>query len=320
LVSLFTLPATAHATDYLSRGNDHYRNGDFTKAISAYRAALSNNENPALCWFNLGNALYQSKSPHKAIPCYEAAVVEEPGFVRAWQNLGILYYELEDYGACIAALDHVLAQEPENKTALSVLAAAHKEVADLGMAAVYLERTIALDSSMSEAYLMLYDIARLTGDSREALDWLQKYPDNGSRIYDVLLLSSDLLVQQGDTTRALSALRRCTQMKPERSQGWLDLISLLQRMNATFSALLEAEKVVTGSEPLVPVALSAGRIAFEAGYYDKAERFYATAYHEGHADGVAGLGNLLLAYQRLDDHDGVQRVNEILKTHKENRQ
>ncbi|NLE01396.1 MAG: tetratricopeptide repeat protein, partial [Fibrobacter sp.] len=74
--------------DYLSKGNDFYRQGDYANAINYYQKAIKNNENPALSWFNLGNAFYQKKNPQKTISCYEIALTEAPEFARCWVNLG----------------------------------------------------------------------------------------------------------------------------------------------------------------------------------------------------------------------------------------
>lgn len=314
LVACTLLPGVGmlHAQEYLTQGNQHYQNGEYTKAITAYRKAVENRENPALAWFNCGNAWYQLDSIHKAIPCYKAAVVEEPGFVRAWQNLGMLYYEQQDYGGCIAALEHVLSLGEKNNTVLTILGAAHKDLEQYSDAAVYMEQAIERDSSIHDAYLMLYDIARATGDTKEALYWLQRYPQSGSRYYDVLLIKGELLTTFGDTAAALAAYRKSTALKPDRQQAWSELITLMHRMGATYSALLEAEKALTQVKNPVYPALLAGRIAFEAGYYPKAEQFYLLPYEKGHADGVTGLSNLLLAYRRYNDVRGMQRITRLL--------
>jgi superkiller protein 3 len=312
ILILLTAAFNAQASTYLEQGNMHYKNGAFDKAIELYYKAIDNNENPALSWYNLGNAYYQTNKQHRAIPCYKAAVVEEPGFFKAWQNLGVLYYDQQDFGACIAALEYVRTSEPENVHALSILAASYKELRQYGNAIVCLEQVLEKDSTISDAYLMLYDITSSLGDEKTALTWLRKYPSDAPQQYNVNLTTGKLLCHLGDTSAALAAFRRCTKLKPDRFQGWFELIALLHTMGASYAAILEAERALNSNNTLKQIALQAGRISFENGYYDKAEHFYLTAYTQGHPDGVAGLGNCLLIYKRYGNREGMARIRKIL--------
>jgi hypothetical protein len=83
-------------------------------------------------------------------------------------------------------------------------------------------------------------------------------------------------------------------------------------MGASYAAILEAERALDINNTLKQIALQAGRISFENGYYDKAEHFYLTAYTQGHPDGVAGLGNCLLVYERYGNREGMARIRNIL--------
>ncbi len=297
---------------FLEQGNDYYRKGNYESAAKAYRRAVSNKENPALAWYNLGNALYQNGSPEKAVSCYKSAVVNAPGFIKGWQNLGTLYYDLGDFGACISVLEHLLILDKDNPAPIPVLAAAYKEAEGYGQAAVYMEKAIENNPEFSEAYLMLYDIAIESGDKKEALEWLEKYPQNKSRWYDVNIIRSGLYAETGDTLAALGVLRRTIKKEPEKGLAWRELVSLLHRTGRTYSALLEAERALERVKDPISLVLYSGRLAFKAAYYNKAELFYRVACEYGHADGVTGLSNLLLFYNRHNDEGGIKRIENIL--------
>jgi tetratricopeptide (TPR) repeat protein len=311
-VMLISTCRAAQPGGYLSQGNDYYREGDYDKAVASYRNAIDNSENPALSWFNLGNAYYQGGTFRNAVSCYETAVMHAPDFARGWINLGVLYYELQDFGACIAALEKALTLNSEDAMVYSVLASAHKDLEQYGSAAIYLEKVLEIDSTLSDAILMLYEIARLTGDRKEAQAWLSKYPEKGGRFYDVQILSGDLLLEKGDTAAALAVFRTCTRFAPERTRGWISLVNLLHRLDADYTALEEARMALESTPPAVGLALLAGRIAFDGGYYDKAEFFFTTAYRGGHPDGVVGLGNLTAIYNRFGDNAGITRIKAVL--------
>lgn len=301
------------ATDYLSEGNDYYRQGDCKKAIELYKKALDNDENPALGWFNLGNAQYQCGTFYKAVSCYELAVSHAPDFTRGWKNLGTLYYELHDYGACISALQKAMLLDKSDPVVYLLLASAYKDMENYSLSTIYLEMALEIDSTNYDAILMLYEMARLTGDSKEAFTHLMKYPEKGARFYDVKLLLGELYLEKNDTSSALAAFRFCTHYKPQRKQAWIELVKLLNQMNVAYTALEEALKALEIHTSFVDLALLAGSIAFNGGYYDKAEKFFTIAYRDGHPDGVVGLGNLTTVYNQYGDNSGVMRINSILR-------
>ena len=305
----------SYAAGYLEKGNDHYRNGAFKKAINAYRMAISAGENRALALFNMANASYQSEDLAAAAANYELSVADAPDFARCWRNLGIMYYELGDCGAAVAALERVLDLEGDSSvTVLLVLASAHKDLEHYGVAATFLERAVERDSTVDEAFLMLYEIARRTGDRSEALGWLGRYPVNGRRYYDVLLLTGELQLEQGDTAAALATFRGSTRIDARRGSGWFKLVNLLYRMDAAFTALEEARTAVASVERPENLCLLAGRIAFEGGYYRRAEDFYERCIRSGHPDGFIGMNNLHAVYERLGDTGGKQRIQQLTDT------
>ena len=309
---LLILCSFVHGTSYLDEGNQLYRDGKYEKAIISYRKAISNNENPALSWFNLGNALYQTGSIQKSISCYETAVEYAPDFMKGWQNLGILYYELEDYGACISALEHVLAHDSLTSMLYSLLAASHKALEHYSSATLYLERVLEKDSTSNDAILMLYDISRSTGDIPEALSWLSRYPPNEPRHNDILLITGKLQLEQGDTTGALALFRQLTRQSPGTMRGWIELVNILHGMNAHYAAVCEAFEAVEHHQSFTGLAQLGGRIAFEAGYYDKAEYFFSVLHKNRHPDGVVGLGNLYNIYTRQGEKTGTSRITSLL--------
>jgi|GEM_PF-6677883 len=303
--------------EFLTKGNDCYRRGEYAQAAKFYDTATTKGENPVFSWFNLGNALYQSGDAHKAISCYETAVANGPEFVRGWINLGVLYYELQDYGACIAALENALDLNDSDAMTLSLLAAAHKELEHYGTAATFLEKAIEADSSLYDAYFLLYNIAKVTGDNREAARWLSKYPEKGGRYYDVLFLSGELSLESGDTAAALAAFRKCVSVRPSRIQGHMALVRILNNMNAPFTALMEADNGLEKDSSSVELALLAGQIAFDNGYYEKSENYFRRAFSKGDANAVVGLGNLLAVYEKYGDSQGKQRIKAALDNDRE---
>lgn len=301
---------------FLQQGNQYYQADQNRKAITSYRQAIQAGENPTLAWYNMGNAWYQLDKKIEALTSYRMAVTEAPDFAQGWKNLGILYHEMEDHAACIAALEHARRFGVKDRTTLTLLAISYKALENYGQAVVLLEQVLQQDSSFQEGWLLLFDIAQTLGDTCEALAQLEHYPLTGNRYYEVSLLRGRILSEAGRHTEALAVFRECVRSQPERPQAWLEVVHLLGIMEAAWSALLEADRVMDSGSEFMPVILAAGRIAMHSGFVDKAEAYYRRAWNEGMAEGAMGLSNLMFIYQRQGDTRGWERLNKLLSASK----
>lgn len=77
-------------TDFFTRGNAAYRDGDMAAAASAYeRLVESGVENPEV-FYNLASAYYHGEDVGRAVLNYERAIGLDPGFKAASRALGIV--------------------------------------------------------------------------------------------------------------------------------------------------------------------------------------------------------------------------------------
>ena len=101
----------------LRKGNEAYREKDFSRAEAEYNSALDK-ENSARGNYNLGNALYEKGDFEGAGKRYEeAATLSDDVTVqsRAYRNLGDSYYQRQDYEKAVESYKQSLRLAPDDR-------------------------------------------------------------------------------------------------------------------------------------------------------------------------------------------------------------
>ena len=105
---------------YVRRGNQLFRKGDFAKAALEYQKALSANENNTQAIYNLGVAALQQGNDSLAIEQFKMAGKREPNKFRkaqAFHNIGVVMQMHRQYGEAIEAYKEALRNNPaDNET------------------------------------------------------------------------------------------------------------------------------------------------------------------------------------------------------------
>ncbi len=296
----------------LHKANKYYKNGEFQKAIKAYRQAIKRGENPALAYFNIGNTYYQLDSSAKAIVSYQASIEEAPEFFRARLNLGILYYNLDDMAAAAATLEAASALEPENTQALLILASTYTNLEEYSLAVPILEDILEKEPSSDQCYFLLYEINHIIGDHVEAKQWLEQYPKNGNRVADTYQLLGELAEEEENIEQAVFYYNQLITSAPKRKWTHYQLVRVLHAGGNTLTALQQTETALEKFSDFSDLALLAGNIAFEEKYFRQAEKFYDKAYSLGNAGGLVGLQNLLQHYTMMSDNENAAHINDLI--------
>ncbi len=104
----------------IKKGNDAYRENEYSKAADAYsEAAKLNPKNPAAL-FNLGNATYKADKKEEAIAAYEEAIEQLNAPVEkgnAYYNKGVVLQNDKKLPECIEAYKNALKLDPANEDA-----------------------------------------------------------------------------------------------------------------------------------------------------------------------------------------------------------
>lgn len=95
--------ATAKASpNYVASQNNlaniYVLNGEYEKAVEAYKTAIKLNPQYSFSYYNLGYTLRMLKRYEEAIPILETAIKLNPNYWQSYEQLGGVYYELGKFG------------------------------------------------------------------------------------------------------------------------------------------------------------------------------------------------------------------------------
>jgi|WetSurMetagenome_2_1015567.scaffolds.fasta_scaffold33827_2 tetratricopeptide (TPR) repeat protein len=289
---LFFWIAAVHAGPALDSANALYTKGKLPASITMYKKALSEGENPVLCYFNCANAYFQLDSLSRALTFYRQCINTAPDFVKARLNLAIIYYMLGDLGRCIAASKETLRLDPENEKMRLVLAAAFEKSGAIPEAATEYEYIAKKYPEKTETYLALGEIYRNLNDYEMAIQWLSEYPHTGQNYPYVLLLIADIYDQADDLPRALFYLQKSLDADKKNKNTFFRIVQTQKRMGNDFVALETALEGMRLFPDFADLAIEAGNIAFNRGKLEEAEFCYSKAYALGSPGAVVGLENV----------------------------
>ena len=297
-ITLFLLLTTQVIASNLDRANSLYTSGNMKEAISLYRKALTEGENPALCYFNMANAYFQIDSIPQSITFYKAALSYAPDFHRGYLNLSIAYFSLDDPGACIAAVKRALEYEPSDQKALLILAASYRKVKAFPEAIATFRQILSLNPEHEDSYIAIAEMYRELDDPEEAIMWLCRYPESGKNQEFVFLMLSDLYEQQNRIDKALFSARKAFGEKPQNRWTLYRICLLLEKQGNYLVALEEAQAGMGLFPEFSELALIAGNLSFKLDKLAKAEHYYTLARQLGNAGAVTGLENIRVVRRR----------------------
>jgi hypothetical protein len=91
-------------------------------------------------------------------------------------------------------------------------------------------------------------------------------------------------------------------------------VSLLAGQQTVLLALEEADGALAKHSDFGEMALLAGSIATEAGFLDRASRYFMRAWEQGLADGLVGLQNLVALYSEKGEMTSASELTAQIGT------
>ena len=129
--SFTALLQAQQANNYIQKGNEAYRKGDYEAAVEQYKSALRKEPQNNTARFNLANALQRQNQGAAAAKNYDD-IIEQPdaGSLKAASsyNKGLAYLQQKDLPKAIAAFESSLKQDPTDEDARENLQKALNEL------------------------------------------------------------------------------------------------------------------------------------------------------------------------------------------------
>lgn len=131
ILILFAYTATAQDDkELVKKGNDAYKKRDYPTAIDAYSKAAQMNPDNQAAIYNLGSALYKNGDSSKAVTAYDMAVKSAKlplDKSNAYYNKGVVYHNSKRLPECIEAYKNALRINPNDEDARQNLQKALQE-------------------------------------------------------------------------------------------------------------------------------------------------------------------------------------------------
>ena len=198
------------AADYLKRGNKHYEDQQFQKALSDYNKAINLNPENALTYKRRGILFINLGRKEEALLDYDKAIDLEPEDVEAYNNRGLLFKDLR-----------------RNKEALSDY-----------------NKAIDLDSEYGSAYSNRGFLFEDLGRKEEALSDYNKAIDLNSEYFGTYINRGILYNVLGRKEEALSDYNKAIDLDSENAHAYNNRGNLLYELGRKEEALLDFIKAI----------------------------------------------------------------------------
>jgi tetratricopeptide (TPR) repeat protein len=101
------------ATGYLNRGAEHYKQGNYDKAIADFDKAIALDPNDVAAYINRGSAYVRKGQMEKAIADYDQAIDIAPDYAEAYTGRGAILYVEKAYEEAIEDFTQAIEVNPE---------------------------------------------------------------------------------------------------------------------------------------------------------------------------------------------------------------
>ncbi len=269
----------SEAKKWTDKGKKYNDNGDYDKAINAYKHALKINPRYDVAWFRLGYAYSKIDLYDKSIEAYKHAIDIDPKDKYSWFNMGIDYYNKKDYERAIYSYKRGLEIDPKNNSALRRLGDIYKKKKDYNKAIECYEKSTLLDLKNRETWVSLGEVYIDT----------KRYND------------------------AIQAFKEALKIDPKNKSVW-NYLGIIYRKKGKFDKSINAYKSAIQIDSEFDVAWSnLGRSYDSIKEYDKAIKSYKRALEINPENKVA-FNNLALAYISKRDYDkAIEIYKHIIK-------
>jgi tetratricopeptide (TPR) repeat protein len=206
-------PGSVRAWELL--GSAYVNNGEFDKAIDAYRNAVKINPDSSQYWVELALLYGRTGQRDKEIESYRIAVRNNPEFAGAWYKLAIVYRDAAQFDNALEASQQVIRISPGNISAWMLTGYSYGKLGKQDKAIDSYLQAILYDHYSSDAYVCLgiaYNNARREREEAEAYQQaLRIKPDESAALFNL----GHYYLGHGDKEKAMDYYSRLKNVDPE---------------------------------------------------------------------------------------------------------
>lgn len=261
--SIFLLSAcSGKNNDSYQLGIKHYKNGEYTEAVSAFESAISTDKSNENYYINLGMTYIELGQYEKALEQFSLALELKPDNKEIHRGMGIAYLGIKDYERALSSF-------------ASALSYANGKVGDLEFDILDYRGIAEVKSGMYTEAIDTYSIL-ITIDYHTAYHYFLRG--------NVYLLLDDLESAENDFEKAI-------ELTPSDYKLYLDIYQGLYE-NHPNVAKKYLEKALLANPPKKDDSLNLGKIYYYLGDYDNSITSLAKAKEKGNSEAILFLGKI----------------------------
>ncbi|NTW52798.1 MAG: tetratricopeptide repeat protein [Chlorobiaceae bacterium] len=180
-------PSSVRAWELL--GSAYANNGEFNKAIVAYRQAVTINPDSAQYWLELGLLFGKTGQRAEQADAYRASVHINPDYAGSWYNLAVVYRDASQFKQAIDASKQVIRINPAHVPALLIQGYAYGKLGQQVREIDAYLQALRIDEFSSDVYVCLgvaYSNVHREGDEVKAYEQaLQVKPDDAAALFNL---------------------------------------------------------------------------------------------------------------------------------------
>lgn len=137
---------------YNNFGNVYLKNGNYEKAMEAYKTAIRLNPNLAGAHNDLGNLYGRLNKLEDAIAAYKKAIEIDPNFAGAYNNIGTIYYSMNMQEEAIKVLQKAISLDPNFADAYNNLGNSYAAIGEKEEAIKAYKKAVQINPAFDKAY------------------------------------------------------------------------------------------------------------------------------------------------------------------------
>ncbi len=219
-------PSTA--VEWVNRGNQLYRLGQFEAALRALEQATQLNPMLHAAWYDRGNVLFALKRPMEALQSYDRAIQLKPDSYSVWRDRGVLLVVLNQYAAALGSFDRATELKPDDFVLWYMRGnLLNKDLRNYAGAISSYERALGINPNFADAWMGKGRALHEQGRYDAALSAFDQALRLDGTLAVAWILQARTLERVGQRPQAIAAVQRALQLKPNDPEA-LNLLATLR--------------------------------------------------------------------------------------------
>ena len=233
-----------NAQNYFDLGYKYYNNGEYEKAVDAYKKYIAENPQNSAAYNNLGGAYFGLSDYANAADAFRRAIELDPQNADAYNNLGLAYANMSNYASAVDAYKKAIEINPQLADAYFNLGNAYANINNYASAVDAYKKAIEINPQNANAY---YNLGVAYGELNDIANKIVAYKKAIEINPQYAAAYNNLGVAYGelnDYANAAENFRRATELDPQNADAYYNFGVALVMLNRYDEALQNINRAI----------------------------------------------------------------------------